>query len=80
VHAELVQALGDADLVGEGEVDALALGSVAERRVVDFDLLCLHVLCLRCCRQCRSGKTKNPVPAAERGFRENSFNAAERGE
>ena len=38
VHAERVEALGDAQLVRDGERDALALRAVAQRRVVDFDL------------------------------------------
>src|SRR3990170_359587 len=37
VHAERVQALGDANLVFHGEGDALALGAVAEGRVVHLD-------------------------------------------
>ena len=35
VHAEVVEASGDIDLVLEAETDALALGAVAERRVVN---------------------------------------------
>ncbi len=37
VHAEGVEALGDAQLVGEGKVDAFALRAVAERGVVKGD-------------------------------------------
>jgi len=37
VHAEGVEALGDAEFVGEGEVDAFALGAVAEGGVVKRD-------------------------------------------
>src|SRR5205823_2046547 len=37
VHAEVVEALGDADLVLEREGDVLGLGAVAERRVVELD-------------------------------------------
>ena len=40
VHAEGVEALGDAELVGEGEVDAFTLRAVAERGVVEGDLRC----------------------------------------
>jgi hypothetical protein len=38
-HAELVQVTGDGELVGDGEVDALALGAVAERGVEDVEVL-----------------------------------------
>jgi hypothetical protein len=37
VHAEGVEALGDAELVGPGEIDAFALRAVAERGVVKGD-------------------------------------------
>ena len=38
VHAEGVEALGDAEFVGEGEVDAFALRAVAEGGVVEGDV------------------------------------------
>jgi hypothetical protein len=38
VHAELVEAPGDGDLIVEGEGDALALGAVAERGVEELDV------------------------------------------
>ena len=38
VHAEGVEPLGDAELVGEREVDAFALRAVAERGVVKRDV------------------------------------------
>src|SRR5207244_12217986 len=37
VHAEVVEALGDAHLVLEREGDVLGLGAVAQRRVVELD-------------------------------------------
>jgi hypothetical protein len=37
VHAEVVELLGDAQLVVDGERDPLDLGAVAQRRVEDFD-------------------------------------------
>ena len=39
MHAEGVEPLGDAQLVGEGEVDAFALRAVAERGVVKGDVM-----------------------------------------
>jgi len=38
VHAEGVEALGDAEFVGEGKVDAFTLRAIAERGVVEGDL------------------------------------------
>ena len=43
VDPELIEPLSDPQLVGEREIDALALGTIPERGVVDFDLLWLHV-------------------------------------
>jgi len=37
VHAELVELIGDAQLVVDGERDALELGAVAKGGVVDLD-------------------------------------------
>jgi len=42
VHAEGVESQGDRDLVVAGEADALALGAVAERGVVDLHPLAGH--------------------------------------
>ena len=38
MHAEGIEFVGDAEFVGDREVDAFALGTVAQGRVVDFDL------------------------------------------
>ena len=42
MNPELIEPLRDPQLVGEREIDALALGTIPERGVVDFDLLWLH--------------------------------------
>ena len=42
VHAEGVEPLGDAQLVGDREGDAFALGAVAQGRVVDLDHGVIH--------------------------------------
>lgn len=41
-HPELVEELGDGQLVGDGEVDALALGPVAQRGVEDVETVVRH--------------------------------------
>jgi len=43
MHAELIQPLSDAELIGQGEVDAFGLGAVTESGIVDFDLGYFHV-------------------------------------
>ena len=42
MNPELIEPLRDPQLVGEREIDALALGTIPERGVVDFDLFWLH--------------------------------------
>ena len=38
MHAERVELLGDAELVRDREIDAFALRTVAQGRVIDFNL------------------------------------------
>ena len=70
VDPEGVQPLGDAQLVGQGEIDAFALRTVAERRVVDLNF----VFHSEAVGDGRAGwrwvESKNPVPTGGTGFSE----------
>ncbi len=67
MDAEEVEALGDPDLVVEGEIDAFGLRSIAERGVVISTVFVFI--------ECGVLETRNPVPDRGTGFSpsENTF-------
>ena len=75
LDAELVELLGDAHLIGDGEGDALHLGAVAEGGVVELNSVCWHGLgerraTLRCARlRTRRAPRCAALRAAEKGAR-----------
>lgn len=62
-HSEVVQVPGDRQLVGDGEVDALTLGAVAQGGVEDVEAVRVvgGVLRRRPCRLCRRHADLTPV-------------------
>ena len=67
--AELVQAPRDGQLVGDGQGQALLLGTVAQRGVVDVETVVGHLMIRSVWDRAPAGQSKRPLAGCERSAR-----------